>query len=131
MKTKIFYDITSCSPLRINQRFRGTHSFLLRDRIIELLVYASSGRYVGIDDNIFLMMQTQEVFEELDFCSELMGLIISLCSVVGTETGYGLDYRGVGVRGPAVKNFHFSTFQPASNTIGNWGSFPEGKIVGA
>jgi hypothetical protein len=29
-------------------------------------------------------------------------------SVVGTATAYGLDDRGVGVRVPVVKNFHFS-----------------------
>jgi hypothetical protein len=46
------------------------------------------------------MMETQEFFETFDICSELMRLVIRRGTAVGTETGYGLDDRGDGVRGP-------------------------------
>jgi hypothetical protein len=34
MKITVFWDITRCSPLKVNQRFRGTYRFHLQGRKI-------------------------------------------------------------------------------------------------
>jgi hypothetical protein len=59
-------------------------------------------------------------------------------SAVGILTAYGLDGRGVGVRGPVRQDFtplHVvqagSGAHPASNTMSTGGPFPEGKPAGA
>jgi hypothetical protein len=53
------------------------------------------------------------------------------------ETGYGLDYRGVGVRVPVRQEFSLlhvvqtgSGVHPTSYTMGTKGTFPGGKAAG-
>jgi hypothetical protein len=64
-------------------------------------------------------------------------IIVSRDSVVGIETGYGLDDLGVGVRVPG-QEFSFlhvvqtgSGAHPASYPMGTGDSLPGGKAAGA
>jgi hypothetical protein len=63
---------------------------------------------------------------------------MSVDGIVGVETGYGLDDRGVGVPSPGrVKNFCLhhviqtgSVIHPTFYPMGTGGSFPGGKAAG-
>jgi hypothetical protein len=140
MKSAIFWNITVCGPLKVNQCFRGTfHLHLQGQRISQTRNQCERGCMQMLAYSLTLKMEvicsskTLVNFQWTTWC-----YIVSQDSVVSIATGYGLDDRGVRVQ-VSVGSRNFSSphrpdrlwGSPYLLFIGYWGSFPRGKAAGA